>query len=405
MWHKFLAAVIIAIIALFTLPAIIFADTSPSTVTMHGEAIIIPGARTTQIQMELTSSDVQVWFINLDLSIPVTERESDDDWEVEEAKYETISEDSNIDVRGYFTLGVQAQILTGGTVDGTLNSNGTGDIKLSAQDNSTSLNMIFTIAGSGAVTAVAEGQWPVIPALAPTLTPTPTPTPTPVAGISPVGPVPSAPPSAVDTLLFPPLQPANHFFWYLSRTSAIAAYILLFINVCMGIGLKTKYLDSLMRRWRTFDLHQFTAILGGSLIILHIFSLLGDSYFKFSVSELLVPMSSPYRPLWTALGSIGLYAGAVIALSFYIRRIIGQKIWRVLHYVSFVLFFTILFHGIMAGTDISITWVRWLYISTGTVATFLFLWRFFSYRAGQAPKADQARISLPEQPNENTVSS
>jgi methionine sulfoxide reductase heme-binding subunit len=183
------------------------------------------------------------------------------------------------------------------------------------------------------------------------------------------------------------------------------AYILLFINICLGIGLKTKYLDPLMRRWRTFDLHQFTAILGGSLIFLHIFSLLGDAYFNFTVNQLLVPMSSPYRPFWTALGSIALYAGAIIAFSSFVRKIIGQKIWRAVHFVSYLLFFVILFHGIMAGTDSSTVWVKCLYISTGTVTAFLFLWRFFSYRSSQAPAGDKIRTFPPEQPGGNIISS
>jgi sulfoxide reductase heme-binding subunit YedZ len=184
-----------------------------------------------------------------------------------------------------------------------------------------------------------------------------------------------------------PLQSANHFYWYLSRTSAIAAYILLFINVCLGVGLKSKYLDLFWGRWRTFDLHQFTAILGGGLVILHIFSLLGDSYLQFTLSELLIPMASHYHPFWTAMGIIGFYAGALLVISFYVRRIIRQKIWRFLHYLSYLLFFVILFHGIKAGTDTAAIWVQWLYISTGTMVSFLFLLRLFSNNQAGVPVA------------------
>jgi hypothetical protein len=58
----------------------------------------------------------------------------------------------------------------------------------------------------------------------------------------------------------------NHLFWYLSRTSAILAYILLFINIVFGLGLKTKFLDKLSARWQSFDLHQFSALLALALI-------------------------------------------------------------------------------------------------------------------------------------------
>jgi predicted ferric reductase len=64
----------------------------------------------------------------------------------------------------------------------------------------------------------------------------------------------------------------NHLFWYLSRTSAFLAYILLFINIVFGLGLKTKFLDKLSARWQSFVLHQFSALLAMAMITLHILS-------------------------------------------------------------------------------------------------------------------------------------
>jgi hypothetical protein len=415
MLRKFLVAAVIAIIVIFAVPAFVVADTASFTVNMRGQAVITTGRRTTQIRVELKSSDAAAWYITLDLTVPVRERESNDERDVEEADYKTNSVVTGYDVRGYFTLGAKAQPLSSGTVVGTLKLNGAGEIKLLGQNESSSLSMAFTLYGSGAVNAAAEGQWPLIPSPVPSSVTTGI---TPPAIVTPAVTIP-APPASADIVPAPPIvqqpaqpvtpppaqQPANHFFWYISRTSAMLAYILLFINICLGIGLKTKYLDSLMRRWRTFDLHQFTAILGGSLIILHIFSLLGDAYFSFTLSQLLVPMSSPYRPFWTALGSIALYMGAIIALSYYVRKIIGQKTWRVLHYISYGLFFVILFHGIMAGTDSSTVWVKWLYISTGTAAAFLFLWRFLSYRVSRHPVEIKTQTSSPEQSDGSIIPS
>jgi sulfoxide reductase heme-binding subunit YedZ len=418
MRRKILIALILALIAIFVIPGSVLADTASATVNMSGQAVITPGQRTTQIEMDLTSSDTADWHITLDLVVPVPQSESDDEGEVEETDYRTSAAVTSYDIQGSFTLGSTAQDLSSGTVSGTLNLNGAGEITLAGNNDSASLSMAFTIYDNGAVAAVAEGEWPVIPSVESPPTTTTTTTTTAI-----VPPAATTPPPTYTTITMPAAvqttvqqtvpqvtvpvaeQSNNHLFWYISRTSALMAYILLFINICLGIGLKTKSLDGLMRRWRTFDLHQFTAILGGALILLHVFSLLGDDYFNFTVSQLLVPMSSPYRPFWTALGSLALYAGAVIALSSFVRKLIGQKVWRALHYVSYLLFFVILFHGIMAGTDSSTVWVKWMYISTGTITAFLFLWRFFSYRAKQAPMESKIQISPREQADGNTVSS
>jgi methionine sulfoxide reductase heme-binding subunit len=405
MWHKLVAAAIIIIVIIFAIPAYAAADTSYASAEMTGQAQIIRGLHATEIRMELSSAGEPGWSISLDLSIPVPQNSGDDeerdgDREVEEVDYRANPVVTTYDARGNYTLGAGGQILSSGTAAGTLNAGGNGQITLLGQGESASLNISFTIFNSGTVRAAAEGQWPLISSPAPTTTTTAAaPVVTVPASPPPVNTVPVAP---VTTITLPaaeqpsapaPVQQSNsHFFWYVSRTSAMLAYILLFINICLGIGLKTKTLEPLVRRWRTFDLHQFTSILGGALILLHVFSLLGDAYFNFSVSQLLVPMASPYRPLWTALGSIALYAGAVIALSSFIRKLIGQNLWRVLHFLSYALFFVILAHGIMAGTDSSTVWVKWMYVSTGAVTAFLFLWRFLIYRDRPESIADKAAV-------------
>jgi predicted ferric reductase len=186
-------------------------------------------------------------------------------------------------------------------------------------------------------------------------------------------------------------------YWYISRTTAITAYILLFVNFSLGIGLKSKHLEPWLGRWKAFDLHKFTAILGGSLAVLHVFSLLGDTYLHFSLKSLLVPMASSFQPLWTALGIIGLYGGVIIVLSSYLSKFIGQKVWRTVHYISYVLFFIVLFHGLKTGTDSSLVWMQFLYIFTGSAAAFLLLWRFLIHRPKEVSPGNKAPLTAQEE--------
>jgi predicted ferric reductase len=167
----------------------------------------------------------------------------------------------------------------------------------------------------------------------------------------------------------------NHIFWYISRASALLAFILLFISIILGSGMKIPFLARLTARWENFDLHQFTAVLASGLIIVHIFSLLGDNYLGFNLQSLLVPLASPYRTIWIALGVIGFYVLIVIAVSSFLRRHINRTIWKVIHVISYILFFIILYHSIRSGTDSSTLWVRILYVISGTCVAFLGLWR------------------------------
>ena len=62
---------------------------------------------------------------------------------------------------------------------------------------------------------------------------------------------------------------APHAFWFLSRTSAIVAYLLLWISMCLGLLITNK----LARLWPggpvAFDLHQYTSLLGVAFALFH----------------------------------------------------------------------------------------------------------------------------------------
>lgn len=165
-------------------------------------------------------------------------------------------------------------------------------------------------------------------------------------------------------------------FWYVARATGFTAYVLLFMDVWLGLLLWGKDLDSRVARWRIFDLHQFTALLGTGFVIAHVVALRLDPFIGFTTRDLLVPLSSPYRPLPTALGVVGAYLFLLIVGSFYVRRLIGHRVWRGLHYSSFLVWLLVLAHGIFAGTDTPEVWARAIYGVTGLAIGFLMLRRF-----------------------------
>jgi len=61
--------------------------------------------------------------------------------------------------------------------------------------------------------------------------------------------------------------------------------------------------------------------------------------------------------------------------SFYIRPLIGQKSWRLLHYASFGLYLLGISHGIFSGTDTSTSWAQNYYWYSAGSMLFLFFMR------------------------------
>ncbi|CAG0932739.1 hypothetical protein TFLX_02726 [Thermoflexales bacterium] len=170
-------------------------------------------------------------------------------------------------------------------------------------------------------------------------------------------------------------------YWYLSRASAVVAYSLLWLSMALGLSITNK----LARVWpggpAAFDLHQFASLIGLAFALFHALILLGDKYINYDLGQVLVPFNSTgYKPVWVGLGQIGFYLLAIVGLSFYMRKRLGNRMWRLIHYLSFFTFVLALLHGIFAGTDSAGFAIQVFYWASGASLLFLLIYRIFVTR-------------------------
>jgi len=169
--------------------------------------------------------------------------------------------------------------------------------------------------------------------------------------------------------------------WYLSRASAFVAYVLLWWSMVLGLSITNR----LARVWpggpTAGDLHEHASLLGLGFGTLHALVLLGDRYIGYTLAQILLPFASAsYRPLWVGLGQIGLYMMALVTFSFYVRRRIGARAWRQIHYLSFAVFALALFHGLFSGTDSNTPWAIWMYLGSAVSVLALTIYRIYVQR-------------------------
>ncbi|MFN8519893.1 MAG: hypothetical protein U0667_11010 [Chloroflexota bacterium] len=139
--------------------------------------------------------------------------------------------------------------------------------------------------------------------------------------------------------------------WYGIRLLGILSWAALMGSVIYGLLLSTGILDAIAQRTVSFALHQELSAVGLGLALVHAALLSLDSSVPFDMTELVVPFAAPYRPVWVGLGQVGLYLTLVIVASFSVRKRIGQRTWRRLHYLTFLIALGTTLHGLMAGTD------------------------------------------------------
>jgi len=164
--------------------------------------------------------------------------------------------------------------------------------------------------------------------------------------------------------------------WYAARASGVAAYVVLSLVVSLGLALGGKAQTKRWPRFSVEEVHRFGGLLVGSLIGIHVLAIAADSFLPFSLTQLLVPFTSSYRPLWTGLGIASAELLVALAITNHYRRRLPYRFWRKAHYLNFAVWAFASLHGLMAGTDRGAVWLAILYgVSVATVLTLL-MWRF-----------------------------
>lgn len=164
-------------------------------------------------------------------------------------------------------------------------------------------------------------------------------------------------------------------FWYISRGSGFVGLSLIWLSMALGLLVTNKMAKFWLGVPASFAIHEYVSLLGLGFVTLHGIILMGDQYINFNLFSVLVPFASHYQPFWVGLGQLGFYGILLVSLSFYVRKQIGQKTWRSLHYVSFATYIFAIVHGIASGTDTSLPWAHNFYLYSAASLLFMVVYR------------------------------
>lgn len=177
----------------------------------------------------------------------------------------------------------------------------------------------------------------------------------------------------------------EHVFWYLSRTSGVVAFVLLWLSTVYGLLLTNRMAKVWPGGPAAYELHEFTSLLSLVFTGFHVFVLLGDAYMGYTLAQLLLPFNSTnYMPLWVGIGQIGFYLMLLVSITFYLRNRMKPGLWRTIHLLSFAGFALSLGHSILSGTDSGTWWASALYWIAGLSTVFLTVYRILVRRAAPA---------------------
>jgi methionine sulfoxide reductase heme-binding subunit len=175
-------------------------------------------------------------------------------------------------------------------------------------------------------------------------------------------------------------------FWLLARATGLAAYVLLTVSVLAGLVLKSRPFGTALKPASVTQIHRTLALLSLSALVLHGLTLVLDETIEIGVGALLVPGLAPYRPFWTGLGVLAGELMILVYFSFALRKRIGIKNWRRLHWTTYGAFAGATAHGLMAGTDSAQPWAIGLYLGAVGAVAAATVWRALVPPARPTPR-------------------
>ena len=174
-------------------------------------------------------------------------------------------------------------------------------------------------------------------------------------------------------------------WWYVSRASGIVSWMLLALAVLWGLLISTKALSKSTPPAWLLGLHRHLGGLAVIFVVVHMSALTLDHYAPFSLTDLLVPMASTWKPGAVAWGVVAFYLLVAIELTSLLGRRFPKKWWRAIHSLSFLLFVVATVHLFVAGTERSNPAAVFSVMIVSTIVGFLLVVRLLAKLAPRTP--------------------
>lgn len=171
-----------------------------------------------------------------------------------------------------------------------------------------------------------------------------------------------------------------HIWWYVTRASAMIAWVLMTLSLVWGILLSTRIFRNSDNPGWLQDLHKY---LGGAsivMVVLHMVTLMLDGWLKLSVSEVLVPFASHYRSVPVAIGILAFYLLIAVQSTSLLMARLPRKAWKAIHYSSYVSLAFVAFHAGLSGTDVGTRWYGAVSMALIVISLTAVLIRMFAHR-------------------------
>ena len=169
--------------------------------------------------------------------------------------------------------------------------------------------------------------------------------------------------------------PMDETLWAVGRVSGFAALGLFTLTVVLGILTRSGRPLFAVPRFTVTLLHRNMSLLATAFLLLHIGTLLLDSYARLRLADAFIPFLGAFKPFWQGLGTAAFDLVLAVVATGLLRHRIGRRTFRAVHWFSYAMWPLAMGHAIGNGTNGKDGWFLAVAAASMALVAAALLWR------------------------------
>jgi methionine sulfoxide reductase heme-binding subunit len=174
--------------------------------------------------------------------------------------------------------------------------------------------------------------------------------------------------------------------WYASRATGVVSLVLLSAVMIIGILVNRQGRLPGLPKFAVLGLHRNLSLLAVAFVAVHVITAVTDSFVSISLAAAVIPFVSAYEPFWLGLGAVSIDLMAALILTSLLRRFVGRRTWRAVHWLAYASWPVAVAHSIGSSKDLQNGALLGLAVACILAVAGALAWRLARARA-EVPRA------------------
>jgi methionine sulfoxide reductase heme-binding subunit len=145
--------------------------------------------------------------------------------------------------------------------------------------------------------------------------------------------------------------------WFATRAAGVVGLVLLTAATVLGITVARRVTAPQQPRFVTALIHRNVSLFAVIFLGVHIVTAVADPFARLHAIDAVVPFTGAYRTVWLTFGVVSADIMLAVAITSLLRRRIGERAWRMIHWISYACWPMGIVHSFGTGTDATAPWM------------------------------------------------